>query len=220
MAPAGTWTWMVLPSKSLGSMSNASALDHTYETAAWALSRMTSPSIPVSTRRSSLLGIIVTSTNRTSPPVGVQARPVATPGRAVRSTTSSKNRGTAQIIGEAVGGDAERPGLALREAAGDLAGHGGDLAFEVPHARLAGIAAHDQSNGVRLEDQLVRLEAVRAELLGHQVLRRDADLLLVRVAGERQDFHPVAQRARDGVERVAGGDEEDLREVERHAEIG
>ena len=29
MAPAGTWTWMVLPSKSLGSMSSASALDHT-----------------------------------------------------------------------------------------------------------------------------------------------------------------------------------------------
>src|SRR5204862_519617 len=110
MAPAGTWTWMVLPSKSLGSMSNASALDHTYETAAWALSRMTSPSIPVSTRRSSLLG--------------------------------------------------------------------------------------------------------------DEVLRRDAGLLRVRGAGERQEFHPVAQRAWDGVERVAGGDEEDLREVERHAEIG
>src|SRR5882724_12535981 len=64
MAPAGTCAWIVLPSNILGSMSKASALDHTYDTAAWALSGMTSPSMPASIRRSSLLGIMVTSTNR------------------------------------------------------------------------------------------------------------------------------------------------------------
>ena len=113
----------------------------------------------------------------------------------------------------------EGAALALRETAGDLARDGGDLAIQVPHARLAGVAPHDQSNGVRLEDQLARDEAVGGELLGDQVLRGDADLLFVRVAGEHQHFHPVAQRPRDGVERVAGGDEEHLRQVERHAEI-
>ena len=68
------------------------ALDRTYESAAWALSRITSPSMPVRISRSSLLGIQVASTNSTSPPAGVQARPVATPGRSVRSATSSMNR--------------------------------------------------------------------------------------------------------------------------------
>src|SRR5438552_3765239 len=53
---------------------------------------MTSPSMPVRTSCSSLLGIMVASTKSTSPPVGVQASPVATPGWSVRSATSSKNR--------------------------------------------------------------------------------------------------------------------------------
>ena len=37
-------------------------------------------------------GIAVASTNSTSPPTGVQARPVATPGRLVRIRVSEKNR--------------------------------------------------------------------------------------------------------------------------------
>ncbi len=36
---------------------------------------------------------MVASTNRMSPPTGVQASPVATPGRSIRSATSSRNRG-------------------------------------------------------------------------------------------------------------------------------
>ena len=62
-------------------------------------------------------------------------------------------------------------------------------------------------------------EAVGGELLGDQVLLRDPDLLLVRVAGQLQDLHAVAQRPGDGVEGVGGGDEQHLRQVERHAEV-
>jgi hypothetical protein len=48
---------------------------------------MTSPSEPVSVSPP-LPFILVASMNRISPPVAVHARPVATPGTAVRSATS------------------------------------------------------------------------------------------------------------------------------------
>ncbi len=58
-----------------------------------------------------------------------------------------------------------------------------------------------------------------ASCLGIRYWRRDPDLLLVRVPGQRQDLHPVAQRPGDGVERVGGGDEQHLGEVEGHAQV-
>ena len=57
------------------------------DSAACADSFITSPSWPVSTS-CPLPFILVASMNRMSPPTGVQARPVATPGSAVRSATS------------------------------------------------------------------------------------------------------------------------------------
>jgi hypothetical protein len=74
---------------------------------------MTSPSMPVRTSRSSLLGIIVTSTNRTSPPAGVQARPVATPGGGALGHLVEEAR-AAEVLHEVVGVIAD--GLALPSA--------------------------------------------------------------------------------------------------------
>ena len=59
--------------------------------AACALSFMTSPSWPVRINLP-LPGTRAASTNRMSPPVGVQARPVATPGTEVRIATSLSKR--------------------------------------------------------------------------------------------------------------------------------
>ena len=60
--------------------------------AACADSFITSPSWPVS-MKPLLPGMRVASRNRTSPPTGVQARPVATPGTSTRSATSGRNLG-------------------------------------------------------------------------------------------------------------------------------
>ena len=60
----------------------------TQESAAWALSFITSPSWPVSVRPF-LPDIWVASMKSTSPPAGVQDRPIATPGIWVRSVSSS-----------------------------------------------------------------------------------------------------------------------------------
>ena len=43
-------------------------------------------------------GIALASTNSTSPPTGVHARPVATPGSAVRRFTSAGKRGAAEQL--------------------------------------------------------------------------------------------------------------------------
>src|SRR6185437_16270341 len=44
-------------------------------------------------------------------------------------------------------------------------------------------------------------------------------LLLLRVTGELDDLHPIAQRARNGLEHVGGGNEENVAEIEGQCEI-
>ena len=62
-------------------------------------------------------------------------------------------------------------------------------------------------------------EAVLLDLARHQVALGDLELLLLGVARELDHLHPVAQRRRDRVELVRGGDEQDLRQVERQVEV-
>ncbi len=67
--------------------------------------------------------------------------------------------------------------------------------------------------------QIPRLQPVGLRLLGQQELLRDLDLLELEIPGEADDLHPVDQRGRNRVERVAGGDEHDLREIEVDLEV-
>ena len=93
IAPAGTCRCRsCLANQSSGSSGASSAAwERTCDSAAWADSRITSPSWPVRISWPEP-GIAVASTNRTSPPAGVQASPVATPGWLVRRRVSEKNR--------------------------------------------------------------------------------------------------------------------------------
>ncbi len=90
MAPAGMCRWMSVFSRKFSSRPSQRARLRMKDSAACADSFMTSPSCPVRTRLP-LPCILVASMNRMSPPTGVQARPVATPGSAVRSATSGRN---------------------------------------------------------------------------------------------------------------------------------
>ncbi len=107
VAPAGTWTWMSDFSSTSGAMPSGCARALTSDSAACALSFITSPSWPV---RISLPvpGMRVASMNRMSPPTGVHASPVATPGTPVRIATSASNLRGPRIAGEIVGTDAHR----------------------------------------------------------------------------------------------------------------
>ena len=108
---------------------------------------------------------------------------------------------------------------ALGHAARDLAARGADLALQVADARLARALGDDRLQAGVGERDLRALQAAALDLARHQVALGDLELLLLGVAGERDDLHAVAQRPRHGVERVGRGDEHDLREVERHVEV-
>ena len=186
--------------------------------AAWALSRIDSPSRPVSVR-APLPGMPVASMKRISPPVGVQASPVATPGVPVRSATSRKKRGGPSTSGTIAAVDRHPLALALGVLACDLAADRRDLALEVPQARLAGVVGDDLADRVVGERHVLGRQAVRIELLGDDVLLRDQRLLLLAVAGELEHLHPVEQGGRDRLEHVGRGDEHHPREVEIDVQV-
>ena len=166
-------------------------------------------------------GIAVASMNRTSPPTGVQARPVATPGSWVRRRVSAKTRrrpsSSRARFAETVCFLALR--LPLGDLAGDLAADGADLALEVADAGLARVLLDDRPQRGVGEAHPGALQAVLGELARDQVALRDVELLVDRVAGELDHLHPVAQRAGDRVEDVRRGDEHHLGEVERQVEV-
>ena len=78
-------------SQKSGAMPSSGACERTHDRAACTDSFITSPSWPVSVSVW-VPAIRVASTNRMSPPAGVHAMPVATPGSRVRSSSSSNSK--------------------------------------------------------------------------------------------------------------------------------
>ena len=124
-------------------MPKSGARAFTSVSAACALSFITSPSCPV---RISLPrpGTRVASMNRMSPPVGVQASPVATPGTLVRMATSFSNRRGPRMAGNAAASMRTCAAAALGDAHGDVAADRADQALQIAHARLARVVADDR----------------------------------------------------------------------------
>jgi len=85
--------------------------------------------------------------------------------------------------------------------------------------RFARVLADDRAHRVLCERDLARSQTVREQLLGDQESLSDLDLLRLRVAGEVQHLHAVAQRGRNRLQRVGRGDEHDLREVEGNIQV-
>ena len=99
---------------------------------------------------------------------------------------------------------------ALGDLPGDLAHDVGELALEVPDAGLVGVRADELGHRLVGDLDVLVLEAVVLHLLGDEEALADLDLLLLGVAGQVDDLHPVAEGRRDRVEQVGGRDEEDL----------
>src|SRR5208337_602935 len=110
--------------------------------------------------------------------------------------------------------------LALGDTVSLLADEGGYFAFEIAHTRFARIAVDDLPQPFLGEFELFAfLHAVFLGLLRDQVLARDVDLLLAGVTGEFDDLHAIAQRIRDGIHPVGGGDKDDFGKVEGHIKV-
>ena len=158
--------------------------------------------------------------NRTSPPAPVTARPVATPGIAVRSAASWKKRCRPRASRTAVDVDRHRRlDLAGGELRRRLAQHGAELALEPAHARLAGVLGDERPQRVVVDRDLVLAQAVAVALARPQVALGDRDLLVGRVAVEAHDLHAVEQRPGDRLGDVRRRDEHDLGQVQLDVEV-
>ena len=104
-----------------------------------------------------LPGIPLASMNRISPPLGVHARPVETPGTPVRSASSRKKRDGPRRSEMALGSTTVESFATLGASAGDFAADGCDLPLKVAQAGLPRVIGDD------LADRRVRDRQVRAE---------------------------------------------------------
>ena len=160
--------------------------------------------------------------NRMSPPAGVQARPTATPGRA-------------RPLGEL---GLERTGPEqLRQSSAAITLTGRCVLLRDPRARPCGRARRSRARGCARPPRACSCGSARASVSSGissvdarrgRSLRAGAapgsaraisSLSSSRVARQLDHLHAVAQRRRDRVEHVRGGDEEHLRQVERHLEV-
>ena len=148
--PAGTWMWISRSlKKSLRSPSD-SAWARANDSAAWADSFITSPSWPVSISWPRP-AMICASTCSTSPPCGVQARPLASPISSSVALLVGDVAGRAQVLGQIGRPDADpgrlaplaapAPGcsLALHHLAGHLARHLRHHPLQLAQPGLAGV---------------------------------------------------------------------------------
>jgi hypothetical protein len=95
-----------------------------------------------------LPGTRVASIKRTSPPVGVQASPVATPGTLVRIATSLLEPPRPENGGQSAAVDAHALDAAFGDAHGDMAADGADQPLQIAHAGLVRVVADDRPDGV------------------------------------------------------------------------
>ena len=100
-----------------------------------------------------------------------------------------------------------------------LAQQRGDEALQIANAGLAGVVVHHALQRLVVDCDLGRGEPVRLELARHQVPPRDLQLVAPGVAGQLDHLHAVEQRRRDRRQRIRGGDEHHLREVEGDLDV-
>ena len=142
------------------------------------------------------------STNSTSPPAGVHARPMATPGSFVRfSISSSRNVGAPSISTTTSGVIDDARLVAFGAAPRDLAAERADLALEIADAGLARVAADDRRDRRVGELDLLRRQPVVRDLLGDRGARRRSSASLPRCS-RRARAPPCGRAAAAGSDRA------------------
>ena len=158
---------------------------------------------------------------RTSPPVPVTARPVATPGTAVRIAASWKNfwRPRASRTRSSVDRHGRLHAVpdAICVAVLRSTVPSSRSRLRTPASRVYSVTTV-RSDAV-VDRHLVLAQAVALALARPQVALGDGDLLLDGVAVEADDLHAVQQRPGDRLGHVGRGDEHDLGEVELDVEV-
>ena len=103
-------------------------------------------------------------------------------------------------------------GFLLDDLGQRFTGHFRDFTLKVPHACLAGVIPDHAGQGTVINGKFLCLEAVVLDLLGHKMLFGNLALFFLGIAGQRDNLHPVKQRARHVIA-VGRGQEHHVREV-------
>ncbi len=155
-----------------GLMPSSAACDHTKLRAVFADSCITSPNWPVMVR-SLPFGSSVASMYRTSPPVSVHAKPVATPA-------GSSRRAISGVIGSGPSISAtssaftvtEWPSRLRRRLQRDLANHASQRLLQPANASFPGVRRDDFQQRFLGDVALFRRQPGLRQLPGQQVFRR------------------------------------------------
>src|SRR5216683_697385 len=116
--------------------------------------------------------------------------------------------------------DADRGDLAFGDLPRRLARHGCQLPLQTAHPGLSRIFADDLPDRLVADLQLRREQAVGSNLFGKKISPRDVQLLLLGVAGQRENLHPVLKRDGNGVDGIGRADEHHPGEIEWNPEVG
>ncbi len=126
----------------------------------------------------------------------------------------------ADVAGQVSSIDRHRQGgLAERHPGDDLAQQPGERAFQVTHAGLTGVLSGERVQDVVADRHVVDGEPGAVELTAQQMLAGDDDLLVLGVAVEPDELHPVEQRRRDRLQHVRRGQEQHVGQVEIHLQV-
>ena len=109
--------------------------------------------------------------------------------------------------------------LCLQDLSGCFPADVPDLTLQLPDSGFLCIVAGHLPQRVPAYGQLIRRKAVPLQLLWYQMLDGNMHLLILRIAADFNDFHPVQKRTRDGLKRVSRGDKKHFGKIHRHFQI-
>ena len=124
----------------------------------------------------------------------------------------------AEVVGDSLCLDGDRLRLRQDQFLHCLADQRREFALQVTHARLPRVATDDQQERLVIDRPFLGIETVLGRRVRNQVLARNLDLLVLGVAGDADDLHPIHQRRRN-VECIRRRDEHHVGEVVVHLQI-
>ena len=93
------------------------------------------------------------------------------------------------------------------------------MPLQAAHARFARMFDDDLAKRLVSDLHLFSRKSVRLQLTLPEIAARDLQFLLFGVATEFDDFHPIPQRCRDGIEHISRADEQHFGQIEGYAQV-
>ena len=114
---------------------------------------------------------------------------------------------------------AHRALRALADTTGDFATDGCDFSFQLTQSGFLCVALNHRQQRRSRNVEVARRDAVFFHLFWEQVPPGNLEFFFFRISGQPDHFHAISQSRLDRVENVGGRHENDVRQIERDAQI-